>query len=1033
MGRTFPSFLFLICCFTSWCQQEVYRFKNIGIDDGLSQNSVISIAQDSLGFMWFATQDGLNRYDGNEFKIFPVSFDDITNPENTILGKLLVHGNKLWMIAKGGNLQVMDLEKETIVQKSHFGGSGNELPKIRSLFIENENRIWLGTENEGIFIVDADFKIVNRLSKNAAEGEKISSNRINGIFRDSRNNFWILTDKGANLLTEGKLKKLYLKDLNTSSIVENSEGQIFLGTYGNGLYTKERRDRIFHPASNEKAKIQIPQNLTVETLQFDFEGDLWIGTYGDGVYLLDKDNEVSHFLPDRNRPNSIGFQDILSLERDRTGGIWIGTDGGGVSFFHDSFRIFKQIDQSHVPSSIAIEQIRAIETVDNERLFLGTSGNGLTIGDISKNDFQTVHFKPYKPGVKNHDRVLALHYDGRQNIWIGTHGNGTILMDKDSGKIRRWFTEDSAEKKSNLPSNSMNAFLAAENGRVWAGSRGAGLLLLDPDEGLVKKYCGGNAEEHEITALAKVGDSALALGHKKRGIKILNIETGMIRPILQDFISKNLGELEVKSLFYADEWLWVGTAGKGIIVTNLTSGDTKLFTKEDGLPNSMIYGMLREEPGKLWISSNFGLFRLTYNHNKEAISIQRIASFTKENGLQSNEFNTGAFHKADDGTMYFGGIEGLNYFDPGEIPDRRNDLRVVISEAMVDNVPIESPHNITYTSRLKLPHHQNSVAFAYTALNFVSPEQFNYSYKLEGYDENWIQAGNRKYTAYTNLPAGDYVFKVKLSEKNFEDAPVTELGILIATPFWRTWWFILLVTLAFGGFLYLIYWGRVKQLVELQQVKDNISADLHDDLGSRLTTIHLLSAIAKPKLGGDSETAKVLEKIDREIYASSEALDEIVWNIRITDEDLSDIIAKIRRYVSEVLENHNLEYHIEAEDNFGSFSMGMQKRRELFLMSKELINNVRKHSNATKVEMQISRDGDRLYILVKDNGKGFDPVKQTNRNGILNLKNRIKKWNGQFNIASKCDRGTKIEIWIPFDRPGFFQKLLSFSRSGRKA
>lgn len=1021
MVRIFILLYFFLSPLSILSQDSRIVFKNISIDNGLSQNSVVDIVQDSLGFMWFATQDGLNRYDGNEFKIFPKSFDDITSSTDSKLGRLYVYGHNLFMITKGGNLEVMDLTTEAISHIKDFE-SGEKIPFVTALLIEDSDKIWIGTEDSGLFLMDSERRLKRHLSKESAPHNRLSSNKINKIFRSDSGKLWVLGDNGITEVSETETS-FQLPGVKTNTILEDFTGRTWLGTLGSGMYLKTRKLKDFVHLRRIGKDTQIPADLVVESLHMDKDNRLWIGTYGDGLFILEgKRYKLMQYLPDRKNPGAIGFQDVLKIFADNKDGVWIGTDGGGISFYHKSFEDFKLLSYHKAPEDIAVEQVRAITSDEEGFIWIGTSGNGFTRFDPKTEELSTYTLEPFNPSINNYNRIVALHADSAGDLWIGTHGNGTLIMDRKTGVFKKWFTTE-AEGDKRLPDNTIWCFLKKNEDVVWAGSRHSGLLLIDKQKGLLERYCRSKSSQHNITAIARVNDSILALGHEKRGIKLFNTCTGKSREVAGQFVSKHLKRVEIKSLYYLNDWLWAGTAGKGIFVTNLKTGKSKIFSEEDGLPNNMIYGIVEENSRKVWVSSNKGLFRLTYKKEGEDLEIDKLNLFTQANGLQSNEFNTGAYHKAKDGKLYFGGIKGLNYFEPEELPVKRERTRVVISEAMVDNTPMDAEKLITYTKNLTLPYSRNSVALNYTALDYVFPERINYSYMLEGYDEDWISAGNRKYTAYTNLPSGDYTFKVKLADNIVDKGSITTLGISIATPYWQAWWFVLTVIMLILAILYGIYANRIHQLLELQKVKDSISADLHDDLGSRLTTVHLLSAISRIKFKNNPEMDKVLNDIDKEIYASSEALDEIVWNIRMTDEDLADIIAKIRRYVSEVLENQGLKYSIQTEDDFEPYQMRMQKRRELFLICKELINNVRKHSEATKVEMSITRDENMLRVSVKDDGCGFDPVEKTHRNGIVNIKKRVEKWNGRTMISSKKGAGTEVEIWIPFDKKSFLQKF----------
>ena len=1008
--------------FVSASQNTSIVFKNITIDEGLSQNSVVSIAQDSLGFIWFATQDGLNRFDGVNFKIYPRSFDDVTNPDYSRLGQLQIYGNNLWMVTRGGRLEVLSLLTDKFKHVSRLGGMAKDLPQVRSLLVESRNKIWIGTEQDGLYLVDRQMNVLRHYSTSDAGSSAILSNRINQIYKNSEGALFVLSDKGINEINHNRIS-VVLEDVMANVLTEDSFGNLYAGSQKKGVFIRMWQTKKFQHM-NRDARTPFPTDLSVKSLFIDDNGLLWIGTYGNGLYLLDRRvSKLTHFTPERDDPGSIGYQDILKVYQDNQGGMWFGTDGGGVSFYDESFGNFKVLANHNVPETVAVEQIRAITTEKDGVIWIGTSGYGYTRVDTKNNTFNTFHIKPYKAGLKNFNRIVALHSDGSGDLWIGTHGNGTLIRDGKTGEIKKWMTKDAIGETEKISDNTIWTFEPEGAETVWAGSRSSGLFLIDKTKGVIKQFNDGDQSPDNLQAIERINDSILALGFGRKGVRLLNTKRGKYQRLVPEYFIEELDHVEIKSLYYLNGWLWVGTGGKGIVAVELKSCRIRRFTEEDGLPNNMIYGILEEDSRTIWFSTNRGLARLTYKKENEDIKIDKVTSFDSKNGLQSNEFNTGAFHKGLDGMLFFGGVKGLNYFDPQTMPDRKEKIPIVISEARIDNLPYKGERSILYEDLLKLNLGENSVAVNYQALHYVSPERLAYTYKLEGYDQDWIMAGSRNYTAYTNLPPGNYIFRVKLAENVLDHAPVTSLGISVATPFWQTWWFIFLIILILLSILYGIYRVRINQFLELQKVKDSISADLHDDLGSRLTTIHLLSALSRSKFETNPELGKLLSNIDREVYASSEALDEIVWNIKKTNESLTDIVAKIRRYSSEVLESANIAYHIDTSEDFEPFELSIKKRRELFLICKELINNIRKHAAASKVILTIGKDKKRLYVSVSDDGKGFDPNQKTHRNGISNLKTRVENWNGEIQITSGPEKGCFIELWIPFDKTNMFHKI----------
>lgn len=996
-----------------YAQDSHMNFKAITINEGLSQNTVVDIVQDSLGYMWFATKDGLNRYDGSNFKIFKKSFDspDLDGGNG---GKLFIYGTDLWMITKGGKLEVLDLTTEIFSRLETIPNSKKKLPPVTSFLIDTENRTWIGTAEKGVYLLNGAGELITHYFDQAPLKERISSNNINQIFKDSYGKIWILTDRGANELTDTSIKS-YFQNTNCKVIIETMIRDLFIGTANKGFYVKGRKDKNFNKLRRfEKG---IPNDISVTSLFYDKNHQLWIGTYGKGLYIADnKIGDISHFLPNKRNKNSLGSKEILSIFSDNNEGIWIGTDGGGVRFFDKFFENFQILADHNVPEEISFEKIAAITTDRNGVIWFANSVNGLGSYDPAVKRFEIIRDEVFKNEI-----ITDLVTDDAGDIWIGTQTNGTLIFDSQTRKI-----ENLLIKNIDLPQQRFSGFTPAEKNRMWAGSPNSELVLLDKYKGVIRTYSEEGGGNGKIKAITRISDSLLAVGYEKNGVSIFNTKTCNFQQLAQEFIARNLSGIEINSLYFLNDWLWAGTEGDGILVVNLKTGRSKLFNEEDGLPNTTIYGILSENSRKVWVSSNKGLFRLTYKKHGGDIEIDKLNIYSRVNGLQSNEFNPGAYHKGEDETLFFGGNKGLNFFKGEEMPDRRIQSNVIINEATVDNIPLKHDKSISYIERIRLPYSQNSIALNYSALASISSEKINFTYQLEGYDEEWINAGTRKYTAYTNLPPGDYLFKIKLADNIIENAPVTTLGISIATPYWRDWRFILLLIVLIIATAYSIYKYRINQILELHKVKDNISADLHDDLGSRLTSIHMLSAISQAKFHQNKEVTRMLGSIDKEIYESSEALDEIVWNMRSADESLNDMIAKIRRCVSEILENHNLEYSIKTLDDFESNQLNMQKRRGLFLICKELINNIRKHADATNVNLEISIDKKMLYINVQDNGKGFFTERITHRNGITNIKRRVKEWSGKIQINSESGEGTCTEIWIPFEKKNRLINLLGW-------
>lgn len=1010
--------LLLFQSFVNFGQQTEFAFKNFSINEGLSQNSVIDIAEDSTGFMWFATQDGLNRFDGTNFIVFPVAFDDFTSPDNSRLGKILISGMELWQIRKGGKISVLDLYTHNL--KDIDSIQGVALHPASYFYIDSAGNKWVGTLNDGVQFFNSQ-NILSNYSQSNTAPFKIIDDRVNMIFEDNRGFIWILTRNGITKLDDGTTKD-FQKGKNTFAMTQAGDGTLWVGTLGDGLYYKTSNSEEFQHFRGYANNV-FPDRLVIHSIHADKNYRIWVGTYGNGIYLINTKTEtLNHLVPDRENPFSISFQDVISLKEDKNGGIWIGTDGGGVDYYNRQFNNFKSKRIQNVDPDISIEQLRAIVTDEEGVVWMGTSGQGVTKFEIATNKFETFHLKPFRDGISNYDRVVSLDIGPSGDLWIGTQGNGLLVMDRKSKKIKKWFNTDAASLKEKIPGNFIWKISRLNDQKMLLANGEAGIVLFDKENGVVKQFLPkkdkNRSDEYvNVQTFYKMNDSLIAVGFEQKGVQILNIYSGEFVPLKNKIINATLNEeTGVKSIFYSKGWLWIGTAGKGILVTNIRNGKTYLLQDKNILPNNMIYSILPEKEGTVWVSSNKGIFRIDYIHNSEKFAVQQILPFTVADGLQSNEFNTGAYHKAKDGTIYFGGISGLTYFDPEEVEINYQVHPIVLTGAMLGNQEYKGDTVITYKNRLDLRYLQNSISFNYISLDYVSPGNMQYQYILEGYDDNWVNAQNRNYTAYTNLLPDQYVFKVRETENSSMSAPLSSSIIInIATPFYMNFWFIFFVLGSTAILIYALHRYRVNQHLRVQKVKNLISADLHDDLGARLTNIQYHAALFKHKLSLEPENAEILDGIEVEVEESAKALDEIVWNIKIKDGNLEEVVAKMRHYAGEVLEN-DYQFQVEVDAEFKKKRMSMQKRREIFLVFKELLNNIRKHAHATRVKIRFSVKNGMFYLAVKDDGTGFNTHQATNRNGISNIKERINRWKGNVKFKSKKNKGTLVELNIPFDK-----------------
>lgn len=1023
------TFTILFFCLSrvSHAQFPQFSFKTLSVNQGLSQSSVVDISFDDKGFVWLATQDGLNRYDGKDFMLLDKSFDDKTLLTSSRLGKIVPGGNhKLWLITEGGNLEKLDLLNYSF-QLIFLSVDGKKIPsKLNCVYEDGHGKLLIGTESDGLIVYDiASNKIIKQIK--GPDISKSNNEAINAVYEDHHQNLWIIGStnvmslQGDILIAHPVLNmfgQIQKEAGNFSCIDEDKEGNVWLGTYGQGLYRRQKGDTLFkHFTAYETSGI-LP-DLIIETILADDTGRIWIGTYGKGLFIIDqKLRQIHNLKNDKNDPSSVSYNDILSIKKDKNNGIWLGTDGGGVSYYNERINNFTSFTNSNLPNNIEIAQIRSVVTDKAGQIWAGTSSTGLTLLNKNKEKDSTFKFQSYKGSSPNVNRIVSLLVDPEGDLWVGTQGNGLLLFDMNKKKLIRHFYPQS--KSFNISDHTIWCIYPKSKTEVWAGTQNAGLCLIDKVKGLVKNYAyklnGPNSiRDNNVRTITPIDNSTLCLGYEKKGIEFFDTQKEVFLPFKIDS-SSNFFKTEptIKCVFYSKPILWIGTQSKGLFAINRFTGQVTHLTEKNGLPNNTVYGILQDGHANLWISTNKGISRFVLSPNQNSLTTSGFINYTAADGLQNNEFNTGAYYKGQDGTLYFGGISGLTMFNPDKFTGRPQSTNVVFTNISINNEPLPGDTLPAYKHTLTLSYKANSIAFNFAALDYPLSHQQRYYYFLEGYDKAWVEAGKRNYAAYTNLPPGHYLFKVKASRyKSSESDTISYLTIIITPPFYITWWFVTLSIVAGLLLLYAIYRYRILQLLEVQKVRNNIAADLHDDIGSSLTNISILSELTKQNLLQSTGAKDFLERIIEEVSSSSQALDDIIWSVNAKDNTLEDLLARMRRYAAELFDAGKVTYELGFDEQLSDLKLQMEQRRDLYLIFKEAMNNISKHAAASHVKVYIKGEDHKLLLLIKDNGKGFDTGKETHRNGLKNIEARSKKWKGTVFIESAQGKGTAVQVWLP--------------------
>ncbi|MEH6765367.1 MAG: two-component regulator propeller domain-containing protein [Aequorivita antarctica] len=830
-------------------------FRELTVAQGLSQNSVVNIAQDSTGYMWFATQDGLNKYDGRDFTHYDIQFEDVTRPTYSKLGKIYVgKTGQLWIVSNSGKLEKYNQEDNSFKPILNIGA-------ISTVIQDKALDYYLGTYEEGIY------KIINQTNDTVQFLNSEDVNRTVYDFLETNNNSILATtNNGFFEIENGTYEfKEILQETNFSAISQAKNNTLYLGSFGKGLFIKNQNNTNFS-RFNGFASVSLPENLIIQDLLVDRRNQLWVATYGQGVYLINFEKEtIQHFTENKNNPYALHYNDVLSLFEDNTGTIWLGTDGTGLSYFDEYLVKFNVLTNDQVPLNVNVDVIRAITKDSENNIWVGTSGKGLTRFNIDKQDF-------YAYTTQNSkllgDRIMSLLFD-EGLLWIGHQTQGLQLMDA-KGKITS-FRETA--------SFTIWKIYKDENGILWLCTRDHGLIQFDKRLRIIQQFTNENSNltTNNIRTIEEGRDNELWIGTETDGLFKFDFKTKTIEKVVS--INSN-----VKSLYFNGSVLLIGTNGEGLQIFNPTEKTVEKFTTKEGLPNNVIYGILPDEKGYLWMSSNKGITKLKIENN----TISEIKNYSNYDGLQAYEFNTGAYYKDKEGTLYFGGLEGLNWFNPSQLLTNPIKPKTVISGFEVFNKERALIEN------QKLEYNENTVTFTFSSLHFSQPERNQYKYKLINNDDDWIEAGNNNEAHYTNLPPNDYEFQVISSNYDgvWNTNPATYSFTILkpwyATNFAKVMYALLILLLAFYLYRYLKWRWQIKnqlrleheeteRLKKLDELKTKLYTNISHEFRTPLTLISgpIESQLAKSKISKDDkkELSLVKQNADRLLSLVDQMLD----------------------------------------------------------------------------------------------------------------------------------------------------------------
>ena len=792
-----------------------YVFEHLTVDNGLSNNSVLSICQDYRGFMWFGTYHGLNRYDGYRMTSYLSNpRDSLALSDNVVTCLYEDRQQNLWVGTRLGGLNRYDRRRDAFVHYAPESRPPYRLSanKVECIFEDSQGNLWVGTDF-GLNLLDRATGTFRAFYARPGDHRTLNSNQIYAVAENNQHQLLVLTNVAGFNQYDPRARCFRqlppgcpLPYTRTARLLtQDRRGQYWLGTAEQGLLraggdsVRQFKYRAGQPGSLGHNQVR----ALLQTRQ----GTLWVGTDGGGLNRYNPaTQDFTRLLTDEARPASLSSNAVYSLCEDRAGTLWVGTFGGGVNYYSQYKTKFAHYTHlPHTSNSLGHRSVLAMLQDADGAIWLGTDGGGLDVFDPRTQTFRHFRHDPANPASLSSDVVKSLCEDSRGNLWVGTYLGGLDRYDR----ARRRFVHYRADssRATSLSSNSIWALYEDRHRQLWVSTLGGGLCRMSLDrEGVFTRFrprAGpGALSDYNVVTMREDHAGNFWVGTEDQGLHLYQPRSGTFRYLRHEAHNPNsLSSNRIQVLFEDHRHrLWVGTADGGLNLLNKQGTGFTHFTTADGLPSNVINAMLEDRAGHLWVSTNQGLARFDPARRTSKC-------FDRADGLQSNEFNINSALRARSGELYFGGINGFNVFSPTVLLSNPNMGPVVLTDVQLFNTllrpgPPGSPleQQISEAKTLTLPPKATAVTFEFAALNYIDPQKSQYAYQLVGFDDAWRYVGTRREATYTNLDPGRYEFRVKAANNDgMWSREPTVLTLIITPPWWKTAWFRGLATLLVGG------------------------------------------------------------------------------------------------------------------------------------------------------------------------------------------------------------------------------------------
>ena len=999
------------------------RFLRVSGIEGLSQNRVTQIVQDDQGFMWLATQHGVDRYDGYQFRMFK----NDPHQANSLCGVFMLslfkdHSGTLWMGCEYG-LDRFDPATEIFAHNPiHSDTVPHQSDAVRHVYEDANGILWLST-GHGLCKLDPQSRKTTWYRHTADDRFSLSSDDIKSSGADRHGVFWVANGEGLDAFDPSTGHVTFhvpLREPHELSFYEDRRGVFWiLSASGNGLAILDRQHGLVTRYRFAEDLPGLPLTGVIQMLE-DREGNLWIGTLSDGLLRFDREN--ARFIRYRNdpaNPDSLPENRVTTLLEDREGSIWVGLGATQPTFFTPRLPPFKSLPFDSGNRANLGEKLVDVIFEDHQGvLWIGTTG---ALNRCDSTGRQCTHYAIPGHGVASD--VLSLAEDSSGTLWVGTSGQGLCRFDKASGRCKMF--RHASGDSSSVSNDTISYLLIDREGILWVGTRDC-LNKFDPVTGRFTVYRDETSaiSAGQMWSMVEDQNGDLWIGSEGSGLMKFDRKTQRLRAGAATLDNPYV------SAVYIDRAnrLWAGTFN-GLNRIDLSTGIATRYAEENGLASTKISCILEDANGELWLSTNKGISKF----DPQTATSQ---NFSIADGLSGDLTGYNACWKSTNGEMFFGGFAGATRFRPEDAANDSYVPPVALTAFDLFGAPVSigtgSPlkRMIGFTNELILTHDQNSFSFQFSALSFRNPTTNRYRYKLEGLDPGWHEVGSgQRVASYTTLPAGAYRFRVQAATARGPwSEPGRTIDITIQPAWWSAWWFrglIAILLIAAAGALYL---GHVRQisrqfLIRLEErvsERTRIARELHDSLLQGFQGLMFrLQAVRQllPERPGDAA-----KSLDSALDVGDQAIGEgrdAVENLRSSTFKEGDLTTALGALGTELdvgkEPQATPQYRVVVEGEPRALSADV--RDEIYRIAREAVRNAYQHAHARHIETEVTFGETDLTIRVRDDGSGVDSAilargQRAGHWGLPAMRERSERIGGRLKVWSERHAGTEIELCI---------------------